>query len=292
MNQEKIGKFISKLRKEKNMTQEQLAEILGVNSKSISRWENGRNMPDLSLLKLLCETLDVSINELLSGEEINNDEYQKKLEENIINTIDYTSEKITKTTKKYRFITTIFIVVVSLILILGILFGIDINRIKNKKPVFFSTWGFEYSPNIELDDEKIEIAIKDYIVKIGDSETKHHDNEKTFASIKIYLVNEKTSKKLYHVYTWVLEEKYYLENKKIKQDSGFSIPYKFVVEFIDNEYIVTASKTPRDGSYYSKDMEEIFPNSVRKKIDDAYTDSTIERLKLDIIEQTKLYYHQ
>ena len=68
MNQEKIGKFIAKCRKDKNLTQDQLAEKLGVSNKSISRWENGKTMPDVSLFKPLCDELDIAINDLLSGE--------------------------------------------------------------------------------------------------------------------------------------------------------------------------------------------------------------------------------
>lgn len=94
MDQEKIGKFILKCRKQKNLTQSELAEKLGVTDKSISNWENGRNMPDLSLFKPLCELLDISINDLISGEEVAEDKYQAKLEENIISTIDYTNKKV------------------------------------------------------------------------------------------------------------------------------------------------------------------------------------------------------
>ena len=94
MNQEKIGKFILECRKEKKLTQAELAEKLGVTDKSISNWENGRNMPDLSLFKPLCEILEISINDLISGEKVAKDKYQEKLEENIINTIDYTNKKV------------------------------------------------------------------------------------------------------------------------------------------------------------------------------------------------------
>ncbi len=95
MNQEKIGKFIKKLRKEKKLTQSELATKLGVTDKSISNWENGKNMPDLSLFKPLCEILGITINDLISGEKLNKDNYQEKFEENIINTIDYTNKKVT-----------------------------------------------------------------------------------------------------------------------------------------------------------------------------------------------------
>ena len=94
MDQEKIGKFILKLRKEKNMTQIQLAERLGVTDRAISKWENGRGMPDLSLMKPLCDELGITINELLSGKKIEEKDYYIKSEENILNTIIYSEKKI------------------------------------------------------------------------------------------------------------------------------------------------------------------------------------------------------
>ncbi len=115
MNQEHIGKFIAECRKQKKMTQVELAEKLGVTEKSVSNWENGRNMPDLSLFKPICDILDISINELMSGEKLNQDNYQEKLEENIINL----SSKNNKTYKKYLiiFFTT---VLVGFIIVLGL----------------------------------------------------------------------------------------------------------------------------------------------------------------------------
>ena len=96
MNQEKIGKFIAQCRRKKQMTQQDLAEKLGVTDKSIGNWENGRNMPDLSLFKPLCDELDITINDLMSGEKIKEEKYQEKFEENIVNTIDYSTKKINK----------------------------------------------------------------------------------------------------------------------------------------------------------------------------------------------------
>ena len=63
MDQERIGKFICELRKEKNMTQQELADKLNVTDRAVSHWENGRRLPDYSLLSELCEVLSVSINE-------------------------------------------------------------------------------------------------------------------------------------------------------------------------------------------------------------------------------------
>ncbi len=74
MNQEQIGKFIAKLRKEKNLTQEQLAEILCVNVKSVSRWENGKNLPDISILKEIAEYFDITISELINGHKMTKEE--------------------------------------------------------------------------------------------------------------------------------------------------------------------------------------------------------------------------
>ena len=79
MNQEKIGKFIADKRKERNLTQEQLAEKLEVTNRAISNWENGKNMPDLSLFKPLCDELDIFINDLMSGEKIDNQHYINSL---------------------------------------------------------------------------------------------------------------------------------------------------------------------------------------------------------------------
>ena len=85
MNQEKIGLFIAKCRREKNMTQEDLAEKLGVSNKSISRWENGKTMMDISLFEPLCNELDISIIELLNGERINDKKKDKLYTKTLFN---------------------------------------------------------------------------------------------------------------------------------------------------------------------------------------------------------------
>lgn len=85
MNQEKIGLFIAKCRREKNMTQEDLAEKLGVSNKSISRWENGKTMMDISLFEPLCNELDISIIELLNGERVNDKKKDKLYTKTLIN---------------------------------------------------------------------------------------------------------------------------------------------------------------------------------------------------------------
>ncbi len=83
MNQEKIGKFIAECRKQKNMTQEQLGEILGVSSKSVSRWENGKTMPDYVMLDSLCNALGISINEFYYGEKMPEQDFKHLSEQHL-----------------------------------------------------------------------------------------------------------------------------------------------------------------------------------------------------------------
>ena len=76
MNQERIGEFIMELRKEKNMTQQELADVVGVTDRAVSNWENGRRMPDLSLISLVASTLNISVAELLNGRRLNKEELE------------------------------------------------------------------------------------------------------------------------------------------------------------------------------------------------------------------------
>lgn len=87
MNQEKIGNFIAKCRKDKKMTQVELAEKLGVSDKSVSKWENAKCMPDLSLFPQLCNILEITINDLMAGEKVDDKEYINTLENNFISLV-------------------------------------------------------------------------------------------------------------------------------------------------------------------------------------------------------------
>lgn len=113
MNQEKIGKFIKDKRLELKMTQKDLADKLGISDRAISKWENGRGVPDVSLLSDLSKVLDVTINDLLSGEVVKKEEYQQKFEENIMNTIDTKIKKENKILKLvlYCIFTLVFLLV-------------------------------------------------------------------------------------------------------------------------------------------------------------------------------------
>ena len=84
MDQIKIGKFIATLRRQSGLTQEKLGEKIGVTNKTISRWENGNYMPDIEMLQLLAKEFNVSINELLAGQKMSDEEFRKNADENII----------------------------------------------------------------------------------------------------------------------------------------------------------------------------------------------------------------
>lgn len=124
MDQIKTGKFIATLRKEKDLTQEQLGEKLGVTNKTISRWENGNYMPDIEMLSLLSKEFDVSINELISGERFLEEDFKKAADNNLVtalnNSIFTLKEKIAFFKKKWlrEHIATIALCVVVWIIIM------------------------------------------------------------------------------------------------------------------------------------------------------------------------------
>ena len=84
MNQEKIGAFIARRRKEKKLTQAKLASYLGITDRAVSKWERGKGLPDPVYMLELCRLLDISVNELLTGEFIEETKYQQKAEDNLL----------------------------------------------------------------------------------------------------------------------------------------------------------------------------------------------------------------
>ena len=88
MDYPKIGAFIVGLRKKKKMTQTQLANLLAVSPKTVSKWENGGGLPDLVTIGKLCKILDISINELLSGERLTAEQYVEQAEDNLSKLLD------------------------------------------------------------------------------------------------------------------------------------------------------------------------------------------------------------
>ncbi len=118
MNQQKIGKFLKDLRKNKELTQEQLAEQFRVSSRTISRWENGNNMPDVDVLIELADFFEVDIRELIDGER-KNENMDKETKETVLKAAEYMNtgtEQYTKRVHSLLLIGAIFWFVSSLII--------------------------------------------------------------------------------------------------------------------------------------------------------------------------------
>lgn len=127
MDQQKVGQFLKKLRNEKAITQEQLAEMLGVSNRSISRWENGATMPDFDLLIQLAKFYDIAIGEILDGERKKED-MDKQTEETLLKIADYNN------TEKEFFSKRIFYAFVAGIIGMVIYMVIDILGLSDVQP--------------------------------------------------------------------------------------------------------------------------------------------------------------
>lgn len=158
MDQEKIGRFIAKCRKEKGLTQAEIGEKLGVTYKAVSKWENGRSMPDISIMQALCDTLDISLNELFSGEKIKAKDIKKESENNLLNLL-----KINYSGKNKR---KILLIIIAILIILFLIVTSKMLLIK---------YGFAYDDNLKY--SQIYIA--------GDDNIKGDVNINEFGKISI-----------------------------------------------------------------------------------------------------------
>ena len=120
MDQKKIGQFLRRLRGEKTLTQEQLAEVFGVSNRSISRWENGATMPDLDLLIEIARYFEVEIGEILDGER-KEERMDKKEEETLLKVADYSNAE------KIIFSKRLCMMFIAGLAAFGIYMGIDIR---------------------------------------------------------------------------------------------------------------------------------------------------------------------
>ena len=274
MNQEKIGKYIKEKRKEKKLTQLELASRLGVSEKTVSNWENGRNMPDLSLFNPLCEKLDISINELMKGEKIDSDDYQKVLEENMVNTIDYSNKNIDKKIKK---VTILFISLFVLILGFMLFYNGKQMVIEDNYPVY---------QEVYIDNRIIDPTLKKYI--LDNMLIEENDNSKNFVSYEIFSI-EQIKENDYYVYSWILESTYESDGEVLHEQSASSYPCRFELKKENNNYKVTNFDVPRDGNLYNEDLKIYFPKYVRDKMEKLHDgkDNIFNKLNNENIRQAK-----
>ena len=169
MDQVKIGKFIAKCRKEKKLTQQELSEKLGVTDKAISKWENGRGMPDISLLQQLIEILDISLNELLAGEKIRK-KSTKIYDENLMKSL---TEK-NNLSKKMKRITITFSIIIIILFISITIISIKQDNNKNLKNNYqniiriYSNISSNIITNLyDITEEKNELQVADESIILG-----------------------------------------------------------------------------------------------------------------------------
>ena len=117
MNPESIGAFIREIRREKGMTQEQLAERLGISQRSVSRWETGKTMPDLSLYEPLCEALGIQVSELLYAQKMTNEEKAAQGEISALNLLTTKSQLET------------FAILAEILIVVGIIISITLTKL-------------------------------------------------------------------------------------------------------------------------------------------------------------------
>lgn len=184
----KIGRFIAECRKEKGLTQSQLAEMLNITDKAVSKWETGKGLPDVSIMIELCNILGINVNELLSGERLSEENYKEKANENIVSMIKV-ADKNRKTKNKVILILAIIISVFLIFrLAIGIYESIEI--------------GMEYDERImqcEITENDITYKVNGLSIINADREIINTDSETLiFITNKIYLMNKIRS----HYETW------------------------------------------------------------------------------------------
>jgi transcriptional regulator with XRE-family HTH domain len=196
MNQEKIGKFIASERKKKNLTQKQLAEKLSISEKTVSKWECGKGLPEISLMKPVCKELDISVNELLNG--------AKDSEEDKV-IIEYINYEKKKSKKKIITLTIVFILLITFILSTVIYFFNSYNKIA-VYDLYGESKNFSYSNGLLIksniynifqpgkiiakNQEISEDNITSYIFKCGNIRIVGHGGENTLSSFSTTLIEK------------------------------------------------------------------------------------------------------
>lgn len=290
MNQIKIGKFIQLLRKDKNLTQVELANRIGVSDKAISKWENGRGLPDYEYISDLCDELGITFNEFIAGEKIESKDTEIKLEENLATVY----KESTKNEKKLFKIKTILVTILIIVLALVSMFIVDTRQMRNDRPVIFSTWGLKYYPSVDMHELELEQAIKDFIYEDQQAQIERRQliNAKGFVELNTFYIESNKADLEYKVSTWVLERVYCEKDGEIVKECGSSIPYQFIVDY-DNDtdgYKVVDYFIPKDGNRYNQSLKEIFTSSVIRQIKDFDMSNEIKKLIFKIEEAKDNYY--
>ena len=262
MDQNKSGKFIAKLRKEKNMTQEQLAEKMGVSINAVSKWERGLSFPDVSLYKKLCKELSINIEELINGERDSSDEAKENA---IISTIKE-KNKIKKNSTKIL----ILLLLTFTIIVIGLIYynkNLKVNLISDSDNLY--DIAIDYLRNYEFNNNP-DSKLKDFNV---------------FYSYHGFGIEEKENYK--YAYMWIYSQSYYLEEEgSLAIAGGFSMPYKFT--FKDGRVIQV--ETPKDGNEYNSSIKEMFPGIIANQVLNYDKEANINKLFIEVANKKNKYY--
>ena len=162
MEQAKVGKFIAECRKNKNMTQAELAEKLNITDRAISKWETEKGMPDSSIMLELCNELDISVNELLSGEMIEMNNYDKRAEENLLN-LNKSNEHKSKMLLQSGIV---ILLLVLIIIVIGLYkFAIQISKSNLDSTLTDAQSIYEINVRINELEEKVNELEKNYNIE-------------------------------------------------------------------------------------------------------------------------------
>ncbi len=263
MNQEKIGKFIAKNRKDKGLTQEALAEKLGISTNAVSKWERGLSFPDVSLFKKLCSELDISIEELINGEKSKSTESKDKA---IIASLEEKT-KIEKKSKKKIIILSIFIF---LIIAFSVIYSstLKINLINESSELY----------DIAID------YLREREFKSNPDSSKEDFN--VFYSYHSFGIEKKGNYK--YLYLWLYSGSYYLEEDDVLVIStGSSLPVKITIK--DNKVVNT--EYPKDGNEYTKSIYKLFPRTIAKQILNFNNEKNINKLYNEMSTKKNKYYN-
>lgn len=275
MDQKKTGSFLRELRMEKGLTQAELAEQLNTTNRSVSRWETGSTMPDISILVELAEFYQVDIKEIIDGER-QSEKMDADVKETVEKVAEYSKTTGRKKTAKVILIMSLPIIVLSVLLI--ILFSTrSMQVVPDTYPVY---------QQVYIDEKITDNIITKYVIDhmpIGEG------NSKSFANIAVFSAEEKQNGD-YYVYTWVLESVYSYEGGMLSAGSGSSYPCRFELIRENDGFRIVNADIPRDGNYYLEDIKKLFPGYVVDMITNVHQDGTVDRLTDKTLADAKTYF--
>ena len=231
--------------------------------------------------------MDITFDEFISGQK-DAEEYREATHNDNIEGVYKLFDKIKKKNSRILLAAGLIGMVV---LLLGAAFAVDANRMIHNRPVVFSSWGLDYVPSIDLEKEKIDIAIREYCLNEYEQYSKREDYTDEMAFVETNTFKTEVHDNGYYAYTWVFLESYGIRNGEVEIVSGYSIPHRFTVtKTAEGQYVVMNTEIPQDGTRYKESMKELFPKNVLKEIYLFDRNDSILKMKLNIEAQRDRWF--